>query len=83
MALRKMQIILLALCLALLTFAVKAPAQTRPRTTTAPAGQQEGAKVLKKDGTEAYLCGAPTKAGGKCKRHVKTKGELCWMHRGK
>lgn len=30
---------------------------------------------------EVFLCGAPTKAGGTCKRHVKAKGELCWMHR--
>lgn len=30
-----------------------------------------------------YLCGAPTKAGGTCKRHVSKAGELCWMHRAK
>lgn len=28
-----------------------------------------------------YLCGARTKAGGTCKRHVKVKGEYCWMHK--
>lgn len=80
MTLRKQQIVLVVLILALLqTFAAtNAHAQQQ---NSAQAQQQ--ARMLKKDGTEAYLCGAPTKAGGKCKRHVKTKGELCFMHRGK
>lgn len=29
-----------------------------------------------------HLCGAPTKAGGACKRRVRAEGLHCWMHGG-
>lgn len=29
-----------------------------------------------------HLCGAPTKAGGACKRRVRAEGLRCWMHGG-
>jgi len=35
-----------------------------------------------KDAKPVYLCGAPTKAGGTCKRHVKAAGLHCFMHQG-
>jgi hypothetical protein len=31
---------------------------------------------------EVHLCGAPTKAGGACRRRVRAEGMHCWMHGG-
>ena len=78
---RRIQLLpLIVLILALLVFAnVKAGAQTRDRTVTPPAT----AETHKKDGSPIYYCDAPTKAGGKCRRHVKNQGDRCFMHTGK
>lgn len=81
MTLRRMQTVTVIVILALLLFAgAKAGAQTRDRTVT-PATTQEAPR--KKDGSPIYYCEAATKAGGKCKRHVKNQGTRCWMHQGK
>ena len=34
----------------------------------------------RKDGSPVFICNAPNKTGGNCKRHVK-QGQLCWQHK--
>lgn len=50
-----------------------------PGAPVAPVGVEGAAVAAKK---EVHLCGAPTKAGGTCKRHVRREGLRCWMHGG-
>lgn len=45
----------------------------------APVASSEGAATVKK---AVHLCGATTRAGGTCKRHVRAEGLRCWMHGG-
>jgi hypothetical protein len=51
--------------------------------TVAPVGAGVAAVVETQGAKKAvHLCGAPTKDGGTCKRHVRREGLRCWMHGG-
>ena len=65
-----LKLLLVLFCCVALIGCTKAPAA---QSTQAVATASPVSKV-------AHLCGAPTKAGGTCKRRVKVQGTRCWMH---
>ena len=74
-----MKLTIIAL-LAALTIGCATKASTTPtQTEKAVTASMQASKSPK----TVHLCGAKTKAGGTCTRHVKAEGLRCWQHQGK
>lgn len=72
---------LIATLVILLVLIGFAPLVARSQQSNPPQQTETQAKQHNKDGSEVHYCNAPTKVGGKCKRHVKHEGDRCFMHR--
>lgn len=87
--LKKVNIVPLVVLIALIALAsVGCKTSSDAQTIT---NKEKTARTLKSDLSgkldpdstpDSHICGAPTKAGGKCKKRVKGQGnEFCWMHK--
>lgn len=86
--------LMLIAALTALTMTVNAHTLTATNSINPHHGLEVSAQMLDRAQTQAstvdnkikkpvYLCGALTKKGTLCKRHVKAAGTHCWQHGGK
>jgi hypothetical protein len=74
-----MRIAILALLAALTIGCATKASPTSTEVAQAVTASAQASKAPK----TVHSCGAKTKAGGTCTRHVKAEGLRCWQHQGK
>lgn len=80
---RRIGIALVVISVMMLLGAISFSVVSQRKAVSQKQGQSVGYNdTVKSNGAPVYLCGATTKTGSSCRKHVKNAGDRCWMHKG-